>query len=280
MLDANKCGPVTVPQGMEPDRFDRILAALLGISRGQARRSIAAGGAYYNDRRCKVSSRRCGPGDQVACFLHDVPPPPGPPVEEPRILWNDGQLAILDKPPGMPTAATRDSDRGTLEAWARSTLGKVHLPQRLDRRASGLLLVVLDASLNVHVARQLQERQIVREYRVGVDREPEAEQGRLDSTVDGKPAALQYRRSEPGCLRVRLETGRTHQIRIQLAEIGCPVTGDTRYGGSRGALRLRAVRLAFKHPVSEKSIDVKAPDSWYAEPAETLIEEPSTDTTQ
>ena len=162
-------------------------------------------------------------------------------------------------------------------AFCRVSPEPIHLRNQITHPDH---VVVLDASLNVHVARQLQERQIVREYRVGVDREPEAEQGRLDSTVDGKPAALQYRRSEPGCLRVRLETGRTHQIRIQLAEIGCPVTGDTRYGGSRGALRLRAVRLAFKHPVSEKSIDVKAPDSWYAEPAETLIEEPSTDTTQ
>jgi len=260
---------------MEPDRFDRILAALLGISRGQARRSIGAGGAYLNDRRCKVSSRRCGPGDRVLCYVQQSPARQEPAARQPRIAWSDEQLVILDKPPGMPTAATRGTDRGTLEAWVRQQLGPVHLPQRLDQRASGLLLAVRDAHLNGPVAEMLRERRIVREYRVGVDREPAAAEGRLESTIEGKSAALQYRSVEPGWLQVRLETGRTHQIRIQLSEIGCPVAGDPRYGGSRGPLKLRAVRLAFRHPATGEAIDIKAPDVW--EDA-AVTEEPSSDT--
>lgn len=180
----------------------------------------------------------------------------GEPVDEPRVVFSDGRLAVLNKPAGMPAMATRSSDRGTLAAWAEDHFGtRVHCPQRLDRRASGLTLVVLDPSLNRAVAAAFERREVVREYLVRVVSDPPREEDRLESFVDGRRAVLHYRRVGPNEVRVTLETGRTHQIRRQLADIGCPVQGDARYGGTPGPLQLRAVRLAFTHPATGEPLE-------------------------
>ena len=248
-----------VPDELDGERLDRALAALLGISRGAARRAIGAGGAYLDGRRCKVASRCCRAGARIEC--HTEPPQPrGPAPPEPRLIWEGGGLAVVDKPAGVPTGTTRESDRGTVEAWARARFGgRPHLPQRLDRRASGLLLLVLDRALNRPVAELLRARQITRIYRARVDGQPPADADRLVGEVDGKRASLRYRRIGPGDLEVTLETGRTHQIRRQLAEIGCPLLGDPRYGGPRGPLALRAVQLAFDHPRTGERVDLTVP---------------------
>jgi len=246
-----------LPPELDGERLDRALAALLGISRGAARRAIAAGGAYLDGRRCKVASRVCHTGARLECHPPSVPagPPAHPP---PRVVWEDGALAVVDKPADMPTGAIRETDRGTLEAWIRRRFGgRPHLPQRLDRRASGLLLVVLDPSLNRAISEALRQRRVTRIYRARIDGEPPREADRLVGQVDGKRASLRYRLLAPGVMEVQLETGRTHQIRRQLAEIGCPLLGDPRYGGPRGPLALRAERLAFDHPRSGQRVDLR-----------------------
>jgi len=237
------------------------MASSFGISRGEARRVIAAGGAWLNGRRCKIASRACGPGDEIAAYRESTPPEePGEPGE-PGVVWSDGRLAVVDKPAGMPSAATRHGDRGTLEAWARERFGaRVHLPHRLDRRASGLLLIVVDPRCNRAVAAQFETGELGRVYRVVTDAEPPWRQRRLEGTLEGKRAVLSYRCVGPCTLEVRLETGRTHQIRRQLASIGCPVAGDPRYGGSRGPLQLRAVSLTFVHPGTGERMRFDAED--------------------
>lgn len=252
-----KIGPKRLRPDARSDRLDRTMAQLFCISRGEARRLIAAGGAWLNGRRCKVASRPCQPGDELVAYREALS------CDEsslPTIVWSDDKLAVVDKPAGLPTGATRESDRGTLEAWAQRQFGaRVHLPHRLDRRASGLLLVVVDPALNRAVSDLFASGDLERVYRVGTDAEPPQQEGRIVGTLDGRHAALHYRCVGPRSLEVRLETGRTHQIRRQLASIGCPVAGDPRYGGSPGPLRLRAISLSFVHPTTGGRLRFDAP---------------------
>lgn len=239
-----KLGPVRLTLEHAGERLDRVMAATLSISRGEARRIIAAGGAWLGGRRCKVASRPCQPGDELVAYLAE-----GPAAVDPRVIWADDQLAVLDKPPGLASTPTRESDTANVDAWASRHFGRrVHLPHRLDRRASGLMLVVLDPRLNRAVTEAFRAAAIKRTYRVRTVVEPPEASADLVGTLDRKRAALRYRRLDDGQLEVELETGRTHQIRRQLAGIGCPVIGDPRYGGPPGDLALRAVGLALEHP--------------------------------
>jgi len=251
-------GPLALDGVVADGRLDRTLANVFGISRGEARRIIATGGAWLDGRRCKVASRVVGPGQVVECHRR----PDGVP-HEPRVLFEDGRLAVIDKPPGVPSGPTRASDRGHVVSWAEQHFAQpIHLPHRLDRRASGLLLLVLDRSLDRDVAAVFRDGAIERVYRVRTDRRPEADEARLEHVLDGKDAALRYRVCADGSLEVRLETGRTHQIRRQLAAIGCPVSGDPRYGGTEGPLRLRAVRLVLTHPGNGERLVVEGDDQY------------------
>ena len=249
-----KLGPVRLPIEAAGERLDRAMAATLCISRGEARRIIAAGGAWLGGHRCKVASRHCQPGDELIAYTgaaDDLP--------EPVVVWSDTQLAVVDKPAGLASTPTRESDTHNVDAWACRTFGsRVHLPHRLDRRASGLMLIVRDTGLNRAVGDAFREAGIKRTYHVRTDSEPPDERGELVGTLDGKHAVLRYRRIAPRHLEIQLGTGRTHQIRRQLAEIGCPVQGDPRYGGSPGDLALRAVGLAFVHPGTGKEMAFEA----------------------
>ena len=244
MTPLKKLGPVHLSIECAGERLDRAMAFSLAISRGQARRIIAAGGAWIAGRRCKVASHRCQPGDELVAYVGECGE-----GAEPRVIWSDDQLAVIDKPPGLASTPTRESDTRNADAWASRAFGcRTHLPHRLDRRASGLLLIVLDQGLNRAVTHAFREATIKRTYHVWTVADPSEESGELVGTLDGKHAALSYRLLAPRHLEVQLGTGRTHQIRRQLSEIGCPVQGDTRYGGTPGVLALRAVGLAFVHP--------------------------------
>ncbi len=237
-------GPTRLPLEFAGERLDRAMARALSISRGEARRIIDAGGAWLGGRRCKVASRRCEPGDELVAYVADRASTP-----DPVVVWTDGQLAVVDKPAGMASTPTRESDVDNVDAWARGRFGRrIHLPHRLDRGASGLMLVVLDPGLNRAVTEAFRRATIKRTYRVRTLGSPAHAEQRLVGTLDGKAAALRYRRLGGDELEVHLETGRTHQIRRQLSEIGCPVLGDTRYGGPPGPLALRAVALSLEHP--------------------------------
>jgi 23S rRNA pseudouridine1911/1915/1917 synthase len=157
--------------------------------------------------------------------------------------------------------------------------GIVH---RLDRDTSGLLVVARDAETHRRLQRMLRRREITREYLALVKGRPRSWRGRIEApigrdrhdptrmsldTSTPRPAATQFEVVElldaHALLRVRLETGRTHQIRVHLAAIELPVSGDPVYGveGDLGLTRqfLHAARLAFAHPVTGEPIDVESP---------------------
>ena len=156
--------------------------------------------------------------------------------------------------------------------------GVVH---RLDRDTSGLLVLARADEVHAELVAALQRREIVREYLALVEGRPAARRGTIDAPL-GRDRRVRTRMStetdEPReavthfeverhvgpdtLLRVRLETGRTHQIRAHLKAIGHPVLGDPEYGRPRAPLRrqfLHAARLAFTHPVTGEAIDLARP---------------------
>ena len=271
-----------VPDDGLADRLDRWLPRLLEVSRGEARRLIDAGGVYVDGKRCRVQSRTVGPGVALRCRQDAAEvaarAAKGP---QPVIVHRDDALLVVDKPPGMPTQASRTTVYGTVEAWARALPGVqyVALHHRLDRDARGLLALAIDRSANKGLAQAFGERLATRRYRA-----------RLEGDVDGDAGVWQHSLIERGRSRraerfspkrgkgmrsewtvldrgegttlveVVLQTGRTHQIRLQARAVGHPVVGDKLYGTpARGGLRLQAFALALPHPVTGEDLSFELP---------------------
>lgn len=213
-----------------------------------------------------------------------------------RTLYADADVLVVVKPPGLLTATDADEKRPTLLAGVNRVLGranqklKAHLVHRLDRDASGLLVLARGVRALADLKRQFRTHSITREYVLVVHGMPKAPAGRLEhrlletesgmmrvcpqnpgiqSAAAGKPAILDYQILQANrafsLIRCRLHTGRKHQIRVQFAAIGHPIVGDVFYGkpaarrGGEGRLCLHAVHIKLKHPRSGKTLDFQSP---------------------
>ena len=212
-----------------------------------------------------------------------------------RIAYEDPDLLVVDKAAGVVVHPARGHREGTLSqlleemvtpgaepaggAWDPDRPGIVH---RLDRDTSGLLVVARGEEVLRKLQRELADRRVQREYLALVEGRPPARSGTIEAPI-GRDPRVRTRMAVGGAgarparthftieralprftlLRLRLETGRTHQIRVHLQAIGHPVCGDPEYGtpGLLGLQRqfLHATRLAFDHPVSGRRIDVSSP---------------------
>ncbi|MCO4772284.1 MAG: RluA family pseudouridine synthase [Deltaproteobacteria bacterium] len=276
-----------VPQDGEPDRLDRWLPKLLGISRGEARRLIDAGGVYVNGKRCRQQSRHLEPGVELACVMgaHAVAirAKKGP---EPVIVYRDDALIVIDKPAGMPAQASRATVHGTAEQWVKQLprVSYVALHHRLDRDAQGLLAFGVDRRANKGLSQAFGERLARRSYRALVEGHVDGELGTWHHSLQemgrsrravafspegGKEMLSDWCVTERGrgstMLQVSLRTGRTHQIRLQAQAVGHSIVGDTLYGTKdRGGLHLQAFALALDHPVTGEplSFELPAPAGW------------------
>ena len=276
-----------VPAEAAGERLDVFLAAHAG-SRAAAQRLID-GGHVTVDGAVKPKRVLLAGGERVRV---DEPgaAAPGPAVPEARfaIAWEDEHLIVVDKPAGVVVHPARGHRQGTLaQALAGRAAGgedpeRAGIVHRLDRDTSGLLVVARSAPVHAALKAQLAARELVREYLALVEGRPPARRGTIDaplgrdrrvrtrvSTETDEPRAavthFEVERALPHdtLLRVRLETGRTHQIRAHLLAIGHPVAGDAEYGtpGRHGLERqfLHAARLAFPHPVTRAPVDVSSP---------------------
>jgi 23S rRNA pseudouridine1911/1915/1917 synthase len=266
-------------------RLDAFLAAPLG-SRAQAQRLIEAG-AVRVDGAVVPKRHRVSAGETVTV---DEPAAPAPAADvapaEFAVPFQDEHLLIVDKPAGVVVHPARGHASGTLAqalagVAAGGEEGRAGIVHRLDRDTSGLLVVARTAEAHRRLKAALQAREITREYLALVEGRPPARRGTIDAPIgrdrrvrtrmstetdDPRDAVTHFEieRALPSTtlLRVRLETGRTHQIRAHLLAIGHPVAGDPEYGtpGLLGLERqfLHAARLAFAHPFRGERVDVSS----------------------
>ncbi|HSD67036.1 MAG TPA: RluA family pseudouridine synthase [Vicinamibacteria bacterium] len=286
------------------ERLDAWLARQLpSLSRSRLRALIDSGHVHLDGARARPSARlRAGQVVRV-----DVPAPvPAEPLPEDipiAVVYEDACLVVVDKPAGLVVHPGAGTSRGTLvNALLRhvrdlSGVGGVLRPgivHRLDRGTSGLLVVAKDDETHRSLARQFAGRTVEKEYVALVLGSPARAAGEVDAPIGrdpvhrkkmsiraprGREARTSWRVDErfdgAALLRVRIHTGRTHQIRVHLAAIGHPVAGDAVYGGGRtppsrsAAAReallslerpaLHAARLAFAHPSSGERLTFEAP---------------------
>lgn len=263
-------------------RLDQILPRhIAGLSRRRARVVIDLGGVYVDRARVKVAGRTLRVGQQVEVVmggvLERVAEAKSPPVFE--IVHADDAIVIVDKPAGLVTAPTPESDRGDLLDLVSRQFGEIYLVHRIDLPTSGLLVFARTRDANKALGELFKAHDVEREYRAVVIGELAAQT--IDRPIEGKRAVTHVTPLEPlrGATLVSavLETGRTHQIRLHLAGLGHPVAGDRAHGGDTSRtflpraprLALHAQVLGFVHPVTGEKVRWERPvpeelSSWIA----------------
>ena len=231
------------------------------LSRRKARAVIDAGGVFVDRARVKVASRRVRPGQTIEVNLGSESRVDSP---TPTIVFADEHVIVVDKPAGLVTAPTPESDRGDLLDQLGKQFGEVYLVHRIDLPTSGLLVFARTRDANKKLGDAFVAHDIDREYRAVALGEVVAQT--IDRPIADRSAVTHVEPLETlrdaTLLRVRLETGRTHQIRIHLAGIDHPVAGDAQHGGERARLfvpkaprlALHAAVLGFTHPATGERV--------------------------
>lgn len=273
-----------MPRERAGERLDRFLASALAIPVERARALVSADRVRIRGKSCSPHRKLFG-GEEVA-VRREAPRAEahaGPALD---LLHDDADCLVVAKPaglpvepsrPGAPSAVGAASRLGAFDVGGRAAPG---LPHRLDRDTSGCLLLARSDRALAALKRAFEEGQVEKEYLALVAGEP-PERGTLDTPYGRSPAdprrfttrvasarrarlsfAVERRLRGAALLRVTLDTGRTHQIRVQLAEAGFPVLGDTGYGVASVAIArqaLHAARLAFPRPAGGARVEVRAP---------------------
>ena len=270
-----------VGPGEDGQRLDRLAAGRLGLSRGVVRR-LLDGGSLLVDGKRESASYQVRTDEMVEA---DVPDEGLGPEEIPvPIVFEDEHLIVVDKPAGLvvhPGAGNPSGtlvnallDRGISGGEEPSRPGVVH---RLDRDTSGLMVLARGEPAYSRLVGMMSRREVGRVYRAVVVGVGLPETGTVEAPVGrdpdnptlmaagvGKEAVTHFEKLEESVehtmLRVRLETGRTHQIRVHLSAIGYPVYADPLYGSPLPSRRLwlHAERLSFRHPVTGEQQEFEA----------------------
>jgi 23S rRNA pseudouridine1911/1915/1917 synthase len=291
-----------IPDVMAGERVDKVVALLTGLARSDVANLVDAGGVVLAGRPVQSRSRKVQTGQMLEIDVPEpgtdtLVPDPSVPL---TVVFEDADVVVVDKPAGLVVHPGSGHRSGTLvhgllarypelagladvdDTDGAERPGIVH---RLDAGTSGLLVVARTPAARRSLVAQLAARAVDRRYWGLVWGHVEAPAGQVDAPIgrddrdptrmavriDGREARTGYevlqrfdRPSRATLVECRLETGRTHQIRVHLAAIGHPVVGDNRYGGARrtrGPLALdrpflHAHHLAFVHPVSGRDVVV------------------------
>jgi 23S rRNA pseudouridine1911/1915/1917 synthase len=295
-VSASEAAEFVVAPEDEGGRLDVVAARTLDLPRAQVAARIDEGQVTVDGVPVR-RSHRVHAGERVAFAASAgepaVPPPPVPPVR-----FRDEHLLVVAKPTGLVVHPGPGHATGTLvDALTAAGValapaggeGRPGIVHRLDRDTTGLLVVACTDPVHEALVDALRRREVVRRYLALVDGVPDNRVGRIEAPIgrdpdhrrrfatvpDGKPATTRYTTVATGrigerpvsLLACRLESGRTHQIRVHLTAIGHPVLGDPVYGprpsmaAALGLDRpaLHAGRLAFVHPVTGATVDLAEP---------------------
>jgi 23S rRNA pseudouridine1911/1915/1917 synthase len=278
-----------VPPESSGIRLDRFLAEVPEIgSRAVAERLIRDGAVLVNGR-ARAKSHRLEGGEELEVGV-PAPRTDGLVPEEMDLVvpYEDEHLLVVDKPAGLVVHPAAGHHTGTLvhgllayDVEGGDEAERPGIVHRLDRDTSGLLVVARSPEAHRRLEQMVRARELTREYVALVVGRPRSWRGTIDAAIgrdrhdalrhsldtDSPREAVTHFEVEEllggyALLRVRLETGRTHQIRVHLAAIELPVAGDPTYGRARelGLDRqfLHAARLAFRHPFSGEDVDVSS----------------------
>jgi 23S rRNA pseudouridine1911/1915/1917 synthase len=280
---------IRVPDDAAGLRLDRFLAGLPEVSSRSAAERLLDTGSVLVDGAAAEKSRRLTGGEELTLRVPEstAEGPLDPEDVGLQIAYEDDHLLVVDKPAGVVVHPSAGHGTGTLvhgvlalgaAGGEEDRPGIVH---RLDRDTSGLLVVARSDEAHTRLKRLVQRRELEREYLTLVRGRPRSRAGRIEAPIgrdrrDPTRHSLETDRpreavthfelveqiDQHALLRVRLETGRTHQIRVHLASIGLPVVGDSVYGAPDPALGrqfLHARRLAFTHPFTGGRVEVESP---------------------
>ncbi len=284
------------------ERLDKLVhAQLLRLSRVQVQALIKEGLVSVNGVPVTKAGEKFKGGERVSVRVV-LPQETLPEAEDIplKVYYEDDALAVIEKPAGLVVHPGAGNESGTLvnallarypellamaeeedDADERDRVGIVH---RLDKDTSGLMVIARTHEAHRLLAAQFQERSVEKIYLALVERAPKSLQGMIDAPIgrdprqrkrmavqaNGRPAQTQFEvidqdfRDGQALLRVTLFTGRTHQIRVHMAFIGCPVVNDPLYGFRRPRLALRrhflhATHLAFDHPLTGARMSFDSP---------------------
>lgn len=283
-----------ITEGNSNIRIDRYLAEQCpDLSRSYIQKLVKDGAVFVNNRQIKTNYK-VQPQDQVILTIPDMQVPDILPENIPLdILYEDQWLLVVNKPKDMVVHPSAGHMEGTLVNAVMAHCGE-HLSgingvlrpgivHRIDKDTTGALLICKDDTVHRDLAEQLKVHSIKRRYRAIVQGNLKEDQGTVDAPVgrhptDRKKMAVNYKNGKEAVthyqvlerfgnatyIECRLETGRTHQIRVHMASLGHPLLGDTIYGSSKNPYHLQgqalhAMILGFVHPITREYLEFQAP---------------------
>ena len=280
---------LTVTPDQAGEKIDALLRRELRLSGTVIRRAKWVEDGILLDGARAITGQRVNAGQVLSVLVSDphpkldMLPAPGPL----DVVYEDGDILVVDKAPGVPVHPGPGHYADTLcnliafHYRQAGVAADVHLVHRLDRGTSGLLVVAKHPHAQERLKLQLHTPAFRRVYLAVCDGAPSPAAGVIDAPIGRAPGSLVERRVDPAGQRavtayrtlktsdgralveLELDTGRTHQIRVHMAHLGCPLTGDFLYGREDKALisrpALHSARLSLRHPVTGAAMEWSSP---------------------
>ena len=277
------------PEGRGAQPLDRLLREKHdGASWAEVRRLIETGKVSVNGSVQRETAARVAPGAQIELRMAAARQRPGPRLPAGAIVHLDPHVVVVQKPAGISTVPYDESETGTLDELVRAELGRKEAPlgivHRIDKETSGLVLFARNLSAKLALKNQFRVHSVRRRYRAivhGSVRDRTISSRLVQDRGDGRRGSTNnptlgresithvfFREALQGAtlIECRLETGRTHQIRIHLSEAGHPLVGERVYAKNNPhptiaapRLMLHAMQLGFRHPTTNVELDFEQP---------------------